>query len=275
MKIGKASSNNRIELKTDKKLHNHSKEVMPNYPVHMPAPPAQRALQHKQGAFWTKASMSKACNEFLIPSDMKEIFICPDIFDRELLVGLKEFQCGPGVLSPCPKCGHQKFMRHAGWTTMQAYTQKVRNKELTQDAIVGGVYQCYNLQSECCKMVGKEKKQKSPSTFTTYSGPLWRQYPESVKKRYTSYISKVEDRTTNCMVSPGFADRLMYHKGTFDSFCNQMRSAMDERCKAAYRGYYTFVREQREIMASLRKPKGMLDANFEYYETMKWPGFSN
>jgi hypothetical protein len=121
----------------------------------------------------------------------------------------------------------------------------------------------------------KGEKQKSPSTFTTYSGPLWRQYPELLKKRYASYISKVEDRTTNCMVSPGFADRLMYHKGTFDSFCNQMRSAMDERCKAAYRGYYTFVREQREIMASLRKPKGMSDANFEYYQTMKWPGFSN
>jgi hypothetical protein len=107
---------------------------------------------------------------------MKAISICPDICDRELLAGHKKFQSkgGHGVVSPCPKCGLQEFMRHAGWTTMRASTQKVLNKELTQDAIVGGIYQCYDMKSHCCKKVRKDKKQKSPSTFTTYSsGSFW------------------------------------------------------------------------------------------------------
>jgi hypothetical protein len=120
---------------------------------------------------------------------------------------------------------------------MPASTQKVLNKELTQDAIVGCIYQCYNIKSHCCKKVGKDKKQKSPSTFTTLSGSFWCQYPKSIKKQYASYILKVENCTTNCMVSPGFVDKLMDHHGSFDSFCNQMQSAMVERCKAAYRGY--------------------------------------
>jgi hypothetical protein len=211
--------------------------------------------------------MRKAYDEFLVPADMKAIFICPEIFDRELLAGHTKFQCegGLGVVSPCLKCGLQKYMRHAGWTTMRPSTQKVLNKELTQDAIVGGIFQCYNMESKCCKKVGKEKKQKSPSTFTTYSGTLWCQYPKSIQRRYASYISKVEDRITNCMVSPGFADKLMYNHGSFDSFGNQMQSAMDERCKAAYRGYYDFVRKQKEVFTCAKKPRGMPDANFEYY----------
>jgi hypothetical protein len=50
--------------------------------------------------------------------------------------------------------------------------QKVLNKELTQDAIVGGVYQCYNMESCCCKKVGKDKSRKalphSPCTLGLY-----------------------------------------------------------------------------------------------------------
>jgi hypothetical protein len=119
-KIGKDLAKNRIEFKSAKQLRIQLKKTVPNYPVHTPAPPAQRALQHRQGTFWTKESMRKAYDEFLVPADMKAIFICPEIFDRELLAGHTQFQCkgGLGVVSPCPKCGLQKYMRHAGWTTM-------------------------------------------------------------------------------------------------------------------------------------------------------------
>jgi hypothetical protein len=90
---------------------------------------------------------------------MKAIFIWPDIFDRKLLAGHKKFlsEGGLGVVLPCPKWGLQEFMRHAGWTTMRASTQKVLNKELTQDAIVGCIYQCYNIKSHCWKGQKAEK----------------------------------------------------------------------------------------------------------------------
>jgi hypothetical protein len=46
-----------------------------------------------------------AREEFVIPEDLKIIFICPEIFDRELLLRYKNFQTegGLGVMRHLPQ----------------------------------------------------------------------------------------------------------------------------------------------------------------------------
>jgi hypothetical protein len=240
-RIGKDSAKNRTELTSAKVLRKKLKDVIPNYPICIPSPsPQNRALQHRIGGLWTPTTMKLARDEFVIPEDLKIIFICPEIFDRELLLRYKNFRTegGLGVISPCPKCKQQKYMKHVGWTTMQPSTLKIINKELTHDILIGGVFRCYNFDSGCAKYVGKSEKAKSPSQFTTYSGALWSQYPEPVRDRYYSYISKIEDRVTNNMVSVGFANRLLYHHHSFESFSDDTKKSMDSWCSAAYTAYY-------------------------------------
>ena len=61
-------------------------------------------------------SMNKTQGEFLIPEKLKIIFLCPEIFDCDLLIGLDSFrvEASPGgIMSPCPKCKKQKCMKYA------------------------------------------------------------------------------------------------------------------------------------------------------------------
>jgi hypothetical protein len=279
-RIGKDSAKNRTELTSAKDLKRKLKEVIPNYPICIPSPsPQNRALQHRIGGLWTPTTMKLARDEFVIPEDLKVIFICPEIFDRDLLLRYKQFQTegGLGVMSPCPKCKQQKFMRHSGWTTMQPSALKILNKELTHDLLIGGVFRCFNFESGCARYVGKDVKKtiKSPSQFTTYSGDLWSQYPQPVQDRYYAYISKIEDRATNVMVSVGFANRLLYHHRSFESFNDDMTKLMDSRCSAAYSAYYKFVKEETMFLAEAKRAPTMPIENFERYKEMNWPSFSD
>jgi hypothetical protein len=88
---------------------------------------------------------------------------------------------------------------------MQLSTLKILNKELTHAILIGGVFQCFKFESRCAKFVrmSETKKLKSPSQFITYSGALWSQYPLPVRDQNNLYISKIEDRATNNMVSVG------------------------------------------------------------------------
>jgi len=177
-RIGKDSAKNRTELTSAAKvLRKKLKDLIPNYPICIPSSsPQNRALQHRIGGLWTPTTMKLARDEFVIPEDLKIIFLCPKFFDRELLLRYKNFRTegGLGIMSPCPKCKQQKYMKHVGWMTMQPSTLKILNKELTHDILIGGVFRCYNFDSGCAKYVGKSEKARSPSQFTTYSGALWR-----------------------------------------------------------------------------------------------------
>jgi hypothetical protein len=78
------------------------------------------------------------------------------------------------------------------------------------------------------------------------------------------------------MVSTGFPDGLLYFNGSFDGFCDMMTMSMDKCCQGAYNAaYYWFVHEQKLITKKNRKPATMRENNFEYFQGLKWPAFSD
>ena len=195
-------------------------EKLPSNP-HFTSHPRERAQQHKATDFWTNANMKKARDEFYVPPGMQVQVICPEIYDRDLLKYSdkhKKARTG-GLMSPCPKCNTNYYMRITGWTTTRPFCQKVINAKLTQDIVIGAIYGCYNSTTGCCtrKKIkpNSDATREVPSYFTSYEKTFWKQFPDSIRRRYLDYISNIDDKTTQLMLSPGFADWLLFHKGLF------------------------------------------------------------
>jgi len=151
----------------------------PNFPVHFATDPKKRAVTHRQGMLWTHDDMMKARDEFVVPSELKTVFICPEISDRDLLQKHQKYQTPTGgVMSQCLHCKTNEHMQQMGWTSMRSSTPRSLNKEMTHDVIIGATYGCYN---PSCSTINPYTKQKSPKTFTAYQGDFWKQYPEEVR----------------------------------------------------------------------------------------------
>ena len=76
---GKQAANQSVTLGSQKDIRRHLEGAFPNYPTHFAADPKKRAEKHRNDSFWTYDNMIKAHNEFVIPSELKTIFICPEI----------------------------------------------------------------------------------------------------------------------------------------------------------------------------------------------------
>ena len=72
--IGRASKKERKVL-SKVGLDSHLKMVLPTFPYHSLGPMQERAARHRIGQFWTSNTMQKVMQEFLIPDDLKVVFI--------------------------------------------------------------------------------------------------------------------------------------------------------------------------------------------------------
>ena len=161
---------------------------------HISSNPRVRAQQHKPTQFWTAESRKKARDEFYVPPGIEFHVIAPEICDRDLLRKSERHrvQRTGGIMSPCPKCGKNCYMRITGWTSARPSCQKILNGKLTQSVMIGAVYQCYNTIDGCCRRVKKgkgasnETKEVTPS-FTSCDSKIWSQFPDSVKRRCTAF----------------------------------------------------------------------------------------
>jgi len=226
--VGHAAKKSRKYFNTAQSL----RDFLPANP-HYVSHPRERAQAHKQGKYWNFLDMKKALEEFYVPAGLKIVIICPELYDRDLLAVDQKFKASggrAGVMSPCPKCHTNYYMRIVGWTSQRQSTQKVLNPQLTQDVIIGTIYGCHNTSTGCCTQqlsgnVGNKTRAK-PITFTSYCGEIWKQFPDTIRRRYLDYVQDMDDRATELMLSPGFCDRLLFHNGNFEGFANDMWEAM-------------------------------------------------
>lgn len=65
---------------------------------------------------WNAAAMKKAASEFEVPDGSKIVIIWPEVFDRDILLRYPQFckktaDSKSGVLTPCPWCKTNKFVK--------------------------------------------------------------------------------------------------------------------------------------------------------------------
>lgn len=268
---GKQAANEAVKLSSKSKLRHCLDTHFPNYPIHFATDPKRRAEECRGAMFWTEKTMVKARDEFVIPSEMKTIIICPEISDRDFLAEHTQYQTThKGIMSPCLKCKTHFYMKQTGWTSMRPSCQQSLNKEMTHDVILGATYACFNIDSGCCK-VNPNTDRKSPSTFTAYEPEFWSQYPKEVRDRYSDFVTRIEDKSTKLMVSPGLVDKLLFGSGTFEDFTRKLDSSLQQRCDRASNKYYAFVKEQLTKMPA--KPESMTQSQYDSIVSRKWPTF--
>lgn len=179
-------------------------------------------------------------------------------------------------MSRCPKCGSNIYMRIIGWTTSRPTCQKVMNQQLTQDTGIGALFGCHSVSSGCCERqkVGKtgNRTRDVPSRFTSYTGDIWKQYPISVRRRYLDYVQDIEDRETELMMSPGYADWLLFNKGSFEEFARQIEMVMNLLDQAATNSYRDFIMDEAEKFPE--KLESTPESIHEKFRKMKWPGYA-
>jgi hypothetical protein len=85
------------------------------------------------------------------------------------------------------------------------------NTRMSQDVIIGATFACFNVDSVWVVYSDGENQSEvyNKKSFVAYSRDMWKQYPENVRQWYSQYVSKVEERSTSLMVSPG-----IWHQGT-------------------------------------------------------------
>lgn len=109
-------SNTWRKKQIDKFIH-----AMPSYPLLEIASPEARALQvfKDHGYEWTERSIEKAAAEFRVPSGTKVLLVMPELFCRDALIKLEQFQVKTrnpetdtdkvtGVMPCCPWCKSNK-----------------------------------------------------------------------------------------------------------------------------------------------------------------------
>ena len=177
-------------------------------------------------------------------------------------------------MSRCPACKNNAYMKIIGWTSERKSTQKILNQKLNHDIVLGALYGCYNTTDSCCKNVKSNGNSTSagrlkPKTYTSYHGDLWKQFPAAIQQRYLDYISDISDRSTQQMLSPGFCDRLLFCRGTFEEFSQELTNSLSHLSQSIATSYRNFIEE--EIAKFPAKPATMTDADYERYKTSKWP----
>lgn len=279
------------QSKASREYFNNPQRLQRELPAnpHFVAHPRVRAKSHvSAGKFWTDQDMKKARDEFYIPAETKVIVICPELYDRDLLRKSDAHRTTKGgLMSPCPKCKTNYYVRIHKWTSRKPSTQKVVNQKLTQDIIIGAIYGCFNRSTGCCKATSQstitseekdgeqegQKKGGEPSTFTAYTGEVWNQFPDSIRRRYLDYVSDIDDRNTQLMLSPGFCDRLLFYKGSFEEFTLEMKEAQSFLGQAATTAYRNFCQEENSKLPP--KPKHMAASQYKAYKQQKWPAFKD
>jgi hypothetical protein len=183
--------------------------------------------------------MRKARDEFHTPAGLKVIVACPELQDRDLLKMSNSHRTAKGgVMSQCPKCKSNRFMRLRSWTASRTQCQKSLSKEMTHDIIVGALFGCCSV--DCCTC-NETTKRKTPKSFTSHAGDLWKQHPQNVRGRHLEFVSRVEDRSTSLVISPGLCDRLLSCHGSFADFATELIDARDQRFCAASSSHASFL----------------------------------
>ena len=248
------------------------KRDLPSNP-HFISRPSERARAHRPGnGLWTESAMKSAREEFYIPSGLRVVFICFELFDRELMklsgqhrkLGKEAFEYG--IMTKCPHCKSNEHVSCLKYSCDYATVKKTINQELTQDVIVCMQYACKNPTS-CRGPSGTGMR-----TFMAYNKDCWDQVPPLIKRRYMEYVVDLEDTTSNLFLSPGYSDRLLFHTGSFEQFADQMKEANNLRARSATMSYRDFCEEEVYRLPK-QCPPGVQETLYEMRKKQPWPAF--
>ena len=64
--------------------------------------------------------------------------------------------------------------------------------------------------------INQGTNRKSPSTFHSLCTTILVAVSEGGRDRYSEFITRIEDKTTRLMISPGLVDKLLFDSGTFE-----------------------------------------------------------
>ncbi|CAB9531141.1 hypothetical protein SEMRO_3274_G346120.1 [Seminavis robusta] len=213
--------------------------------------------------------MKAARDQFYVPAELKVVVIYPELYERDLLRLDESYKTDKGgIMSPCPSCKTNKGMKIIGWSSSRKNCQRVLNTKLFHDIVIGARY--------ACTYTNPMSNQKCNKTFTSYYGDLWQQFPKPVKRRYLDYVSPLSfnDRTTHQMMSPGFCDKLLFHKGSFEEFSRSLANSVSVQAREALTMYRNFIEEEADLFPS-EKPNSMTASAYANKKTQKWPKFDD
>ena len=245
---------NEKDIREGTALTNLLNERFAQRPVISLEHPRNRALKHKQSAFWTKAEMQKAMEEFTIPQNQRIILIFPELFDRSLLALHEEYQTDVkgGVLTPCHKCRKNTYVKQKGFCLYDNATRCTLREDMMHDVVFSPQYECENVDDECAKKKkkttvrnGKEYEETviQGTKFRAYTGPTWDNYPEALKARYEQYISRIDDGGSS-FLSPEMCAKILYEGSNFSEMAANLEGAYNRLLTMCQKAYGEFINEE-------------------------------
>ena len=206
--------------------------------------PVDRAVAQKNDttAIWDYDAMARAARE--IPANTQVLMVHPEWLCHDICSLEKDWRTpSSGVRIPCPHCKCNKWVRNMGWTVQEAGDPRgvVTDDERMRVIAVGPKYKCVN--KNCGGTTGITSKDARWNTFT---GVGWNSLPDSVKKEYDDYITRVDDGGST-LASPSVADLLLDDKVNFKSVAANFEERyrrFETKCIGSYARFVDWQRKR-------------------------------
>jgi hypothetical protein len=198
--VGRQAAANRNVMWKDEHVEKYIHKQFPQYPRYCVPTAKFRALQEKGQGIWTDDTIKQAASCFLIPDETEILIIWPDLADRYWLRKDASFLKPvnetvsrlQGIMTPCPYCLSNNSVRFKAWNVMehQRIPRMVVKGDGSKQPILSPVYTCSSL--DCNQPDGKyneTKELRMTRKFNIYSKEVFAQYPETVRRRYSEYVT--------------------------------------------------------------------------------------
>ena len=183
-------------------VEQHIEKWFASHPYYDIANPEIRALSCKGQGTWTAETIREASDCFYVPAGLRVAIIWPDLFDRDVLKNHELFktQAG-GVLTPCPFCRSNKFVKLLSFN-VQKYQRRARRAVHVDGCNIPMIGPIMSCSSEKCvgKMPSTEKAKASwnrtdervrEHSFLVWSKSCFEMYPLEVRRKYKAVASGI------------------------------------------------------------------------------------
>lgn len=243
----------RVEL-SESDIQNLISTRFPSAPQYVIPNPEIRALEIKGDSQWTPSTVKEAVECFYIPSGTRVVIIWPDLFDRPVLRKHKEYQKGSRVLTPCPYCGSNEYVKFLCFT-VQKKPQRPRhtvNLDALCSPCISPIMEC---SSPSCYGEKPTKGAKldswsevaelqSAHSFTIATRKCFERYPESVRRRYNRFVSGIGTNTDGTtFASRALIYEILDDRNSFSTVAARLQRNYEENWTASREAYIDFVIE--------------------------------
>jgi hypothetical protein len=273
---GRASKNNRKFLHDGSSvLKKHMGLHFPQGALHTVMAPEDRALKWKQDTTqttvasffagqkasyvpsWTDKTMALAAREFEVPANTRILMMCPEIFDREILLEDPKFRVEYkdangisriGVKTPCPWCEsnvHVSFKDKSGLKQGQHRTIADFRARIP-------IY-CYILECSNPDCIGDPKKAKGDGTdkvskhsFHCYEPHVYQNYPAKLLEKYSTilYTDARDGKDGGIFVTETLCSEILRDETNYSELTRHMHDAYERNLRQTIEAYVRFIKQQ-------------------------------